>query len=91
MPPYFYAMQDEHLLSGLRRKRADISGEIAILHDQLRTQQADLAHVEATLKLFQPDIDSTGARVSRKPGKLSVGYGEISKHAGTLCGVRQIG
>ncbi len=73
-------MEKEHILGGLLRKRADIAGEIAVLHDQLRAQQADLAHVEATLKLFQPDIDFTGVRVSRKPGKLSAGYGEMSKH-----------
>ncbi len=73
-------MEHEHILGGLLRKRADIAGEIAVLHDQLRSQQADLAHVEATLKLFQPDINFTGARVSRKPGKLSAGYGEMSKH-----------
>ena len=73
-------MEKEHVLGGLLRKRADIAGEIAVLHDQIRAQQADLAHVEATLKLFQPDIDFTGARVSRKPGKLSAGYGEMSKH-----------
>ena len=73
-------MEKEHVLGGLLRKRADIAGEIAVLHDPLRAQQADLAHVEATLKLFRPDIALAGARVSRKPGKLSAGYGEMSKH-----------
>ena len=64
---YILAMENEHIISGLLRKRADIAGEIAVLHDKLRAQQTDLAAVESTLKLFQPDIDFSGARVSRKP------------------------
>ncbi len=79
MPPQFYGMENEHIVSGLLRKRADIAGEIAVLHDKLRAQQADLAHVESTLKLFQPDIDFSGARVSRKPGAQSAGYGGMSR------------
>ncbi len=72
-------MEHEHIISGLMRKRAEIAGEIAVLHDQLRAQQADLAHVEAAMKLFQPDIDFSGARVSRKPGDKSAGYGDMSR------------
>jgi hypothetical protein len=72
-------MENEHIIGGLLRKRADIAGEIAVAHDQLRALHADLAHVEATLRMFQPEIDFSGARVSRKPGPLAAGYGEMSK------------
>jgi hypothetical protein len=77
-------MDNEHIIGGLLRKRADIAGEIALAHDQLRVLQSDLVHVEATLRMFQPDIDFSGARVSRKPGKQAAGYGEMSKAVGDV-------
>jgi hypothetical protein len=70
-------MENEHIIGGLLRKRAGIAGEIAVAHDQLRALQSDLAHVEATLRMFQPDIDFSGARVSRKPGQNAAAYGEL--------------
>jgi hypothetical protein len=71
-------MENDHIISGLVQKRADIAGAIAAAHDQLRALQGDLAHVEATARLFQPDIDFSGSRVSRLPGKHAAAYGQMS-------------
>ncbi len=72
-------MEYPQVISGLTRKWADIAGEIAVLHNQLKVLQANLAAVEASIKLFQPDFDLTQARVSRKPGVRPANYGDMSK------------
>jgi hypothetical protein len=72
-------MDSEHIIGGLLRKRADKAGEIAKARDQLRVLQSNLAYVDATPRMFQPDIDFSGARVSRKPGKQAARCGEMSK------------
>ena len=46
-------MADPHSISILRRKRDDIRDAIARYEMKLREAQADLAHVQATLRLFE--------------------------------------
>lgn len=41
--------------------------------------QSNLAAVEASIKLFQPEFDFTESRVSRKPGVRPALYGDMSK------------
>ena len=50
-------MENEHVISGLIRKRAEIAGQIESLQTQLRAAVVALDNVEATLRLFAPDID----------------------------------
>ena len=52
-------MQQEHshVLSALRRKRADVSGKIEHLTVEARTLQAELDHLDATIRIFDPDAD----------------------------------
>lgn len=49
-------MENEHTLSALIRKRAEISAHIEDLQGQLKQAVVDLDHVEATLVIFKPDI-----------------------------------
>ena len=72
-------MENEAVIGGLTRKWADIAGEIAVHHNALKVLQANLAAVEASIKLFQPDFDMTQARVSRKPVMRTESYGDLSK------------
>src|SRR5688572_3826021 len=42
-------------ISALTRKRAELAGEIQVAEVRLRELRANLAHVDATIRLFSPD------------------------------------
>jgi len=50
-------MIDSHVISGLRRKRAEISGHVHDLEKRIARQRANLANLDATIKLFSPGIN----------------------------------
>jgi hypothetical protein len=50
------AMAEPHVISALKAKRAEIAGELAGLAKEIALRQADLQHVDATLRLFAPDF-----------------------------------
>jgi hypothetical protein len=50
------AMSELHVIGALRNKRAELAGVLRQLEQQLVQQRADLAHVDATMRLFDPDI-----------------------------------
>src|ERR1700710_989092 len=45
-----------HVIGALRNKRAELAGMLRQLEQQLVQQRANLAHVDATMRLFDPDI-----------------------------------
>src|ERR1700737_365996 len=47
-------MTNSHVTSALRRKRAEISGHIHDLEKRIARQRANLANLDATIKLFSP-------------------------------------
>jgi hypothetical protein len=47
-------MADAHVISALRLKRAEISGHIHDLEKRIARQRANLANLDATIKLFSP-------------------------------------
>src|SRR6202035_3407557 len=49
-------MTNSHVVSALRLKRAEISGHIHDLEKRIARQRANLANLDATIKLFSPDI-----------------------------------
>ena len=49
-------MGEPHVISGLSNKRAELAGIVSQLERQLAQQQANLAHLDATMRLFDPDI-----------------------------------
>jgi hypothetical protein len=62
------AMADSIIIGALIQKRAEVSGIIADLEEQTRQARASLAHVDATLLLFDPDAKPEAIR-SRSPRK----------------------
>jgi hypothetical protein len=73
-------VKDERLLTALIDKRAHIAGEILGLEKQLSTLRAAIIHIDATLKLLDPDIRITEIR-SKRPMFARSGYfaqGELS-------------
>ena len=49
-------MSEPHVISALSNKRAELAGIVNQLERQLGQQQANLAHLDATMRLFDPDI-----------------------------------
>jgi hypothetical protein len=49
-------MAELHVIGALRNKRAELAGILRRLEQQLVQQRANLAHVDATMRLFDPDI-----------------------------------
>lgn len=49
--------RESHVVSGLRRKRAQIAGFVADHERKAREWRAALVQLDATLKLFSPDLD----------------------------------
>jgi hypothetical protein len=47
-------MVEPHVISALRHKRAEISGYIHDLEKRIARQRANLANLDATIKLFSP-------------------------------------
>ena len=47
-------MTNSHVISALRLKRAEISGHIHDLEKRIARQRANLANLDATIKLFSP-------------------------------------
>jgi hypothetical protein len=49
-------MAELHAVSALRNKRAELAGMVSQLEQQLARQRTNLAHLDATMRLFDPDI-----------------------------------
>ncbi|MDB5739521.1 MAG: hypothetical protein JWP16_561 [Alphaproteobacteria bacterium] len=52
-------MADSHAVSALKTKRIQVASQIEALQGQLRQATIDLDHVEAALRLFDPEVDLT--------------------------------
>jgi hypothetical protein len=50
-------MTDTHVVSALKTKRIQVASQIEALQGQLRQATIDLDHVEAALRLFDPEVD----------------------------------
>jgi len=50
-------MTNSHVVSALRLKRAEIGGHIHDLEKRIARQRANLANLDATIKLFSPGIN----------------------------------
>lgn len=73
-------MAETHVVSALIEKRAEIAGIIVSLEKQIREYQRELLHLDATLKMFDPDIKLSEIRPKR-PAYGRSGYfaqGELS-------------
>src|ERR1700712_2889997 len=49
-------MAEAHVIGALRNKRAKLAGTLRQLEQQLAGHRANLAHLDATMRLFDPDI-----------------------------------
>ena len=72
-------MENEHVLSGLIRKRAEVAGELEIAQTRVRQLIIDIDNVDATIRLFAPDIDLEEIRPKPVPPRHTAFHGEISR------------
>ena len=86
-------MSEQHVVSALRSKRAEISGYIHDLERRVRVWRARLAHVDAAIKIFSPETDPEAIpprRVYRRSGYFRHGefarlcLGELRKANGPI-------
>lgn len=58
-------LSNKYALAALKKRRADIAGEMAVLASRRLVLKEQLAHVDATLRILDPTIDPKGLPVSR--------------------------
>lgn len=72
-------MAETHVLSGLLTKRAELSGKIEFAQSELRQMMIDLDSLDATIRLFDPDIDLVQIRPRLVPARNQAFRGEIAR------------
>lgn len=55
-------MAELHVVTGLIKRRAELSGEIEHTHERLKKLIADLEHLDATIVQFKPDFKVEGIK-----------------------------
>ena len=55
-------MAESHVISGLAAKRSEVAGYILKYEQQIAELRCDLAHLDATIKLFDPEFNLRGIR-----------------------------
>ncbi len=66
-------MAELHVVGALRNKRAELAGTLRQLEQQLVQQRANLAHLDATMRLFDPDVQLNDIR-PRQPRVRNVWF-----------------
>lgn len=64
---------------GLIAKRAETVGKIEALRDQLSLEMANLDHLDATIRIFVPDIDLEQLPMKRVPPPNAAFRGEVQR------------
>ena len=50
-------MSETHVVSALRKKRAEVAGHVHDLEKKVKTWRARLAHIDETIRIFSPHTD----------------------------------
>jgi hypothetical protein len=70
----------DYVVSGLVKRRAELAGEADALKGRLAQIGADLGHLDATIRLFDPDFDLGAIRPKRvRAGDGAAHRGEMSR------------
>jgi hypothetical protein len=72
-------MAETHLLSGLLAKRAELAGLIDHHHMHLRNLVIQLDNLDATIRLFKPDIDLEVVKPKPLPPRNAAFQGEVTR------------
>ncbi len=69
----------DYVLSGLTKRRAELSGEADALRNRLAQISTDLNHLDAVIRQFDPDHDIPGIRPKRPRGTDAAERGQMSR------------
>ncbi len=91
-------MAQSLVVSGLAAKRAELTGQIQHYRAQIATLVTDVAHLDATIKLFDPEMDVGGIAVKAhrqrnsyfKPGEGPRAVLDALRTAGQALTTRQV-
>lgn len=72
-------MENEHVLSGLMKKRGEIAGELEAAQATVRRLIIDLDAIDQTIRLFSPDIDLEEIRPKPLPPRHAAYRGEVAR------------
>jgi hypothetical protein len=83
-------MENEHIISALKRKRAEIGGQVRDLDAKVKALRVSLINIDATLKLFAPHVDPTSI-APKRTNRRSLYFGHNELHRLTLGTLRVAG
>lgn len=72
-------MADTHVISALKDKRGELAGQIDGLQDQLRQAMIDLDHIDASLRMFDPDIELDEIKPKPLPPRHRAFKGQVTR------------
>ena len=72
-------MAETHVLSALIKRRAELAGEIEGLQITLRQRIIDLSNLDATVRLFDPEINLEEIKPKPMPPRHSAFRGEVTR------------
>src|ERR1700691_2953492 len=73
-------MENEHVLGGLTRKRAEIAGQIEHTQATLRKLVTDLDAIDAAIRIFDPEADIGAIKTKAYPPRHAAFRGEMMRH-----------
>jgi hypothetical protein len=71
-------MANEHVLSGLIAKRAELAGRIEIMQHEMRELVATIGHIDATIRAFDPNAEIEDIK-PKLPPRFQAFKGEVSR------------
>jgi hypothetical protein len=71
-------MTNEHVLSGLIAKRAELAGKIEQMQREMRLLVATIGHIDATIRAFDPDAVLEDIK-PKLPPRFQAFKGEVSR------------
>jgi len=77
--PYVSRMGTQHAITALRDKRGELAGTIDALQDQLRQAFIDMDHIDATLRMFVPDIELEEIKPKPLPPRHRAFKGQVTR------------
>jgi hypothetical protein len=79
---------NSYVINGLLEQAGILKGEIKAIEDNLARKRLDLAHVLATLRMFQPELDDKTIYPRRPASQRSEYFvqGEITDLSGDTTG-----
>ncbi|SRR6266487_4555631 len=72
-------MAETHVLSGLMAKRAELAGKVEFVQTELRQLIIDLDNLDATIRLFNPEIDLVAIKPKPLPARNTAFRGEVAR------------